>query len=301
MDEEQLRRILHEVRQYLTVDVWRVVAEAKAARWRARLSARYPRKTILFYPLRPSPQSAIYKICHLAGYDLCFDRGGDWDAALHWNTATVCKAADFSMAAGRPVLNAACLNVGKELLSQLFSTVFGYDILVDPLRYSGRAVRKSNENATHDGVVIDCPIGEVNAGVVYQRLVANDVDEKLVEDLRAPVIGNRIPFVYRKLRPRVDRFSNWNVDVQCHETESFFSASELERILELTRRIGLEYGELDILRDRADHRVYVIDANPTPWGPPNHIRPKDREFALEAMTDAFVRAIALGTCSEIRC
>jgi hypothetical protein len=29
--------------------------------------------------------------------------------------------------------------------------------------------------------------------------------------------------------------------------------------------MGLDYAELDILRDRIDGRVFIVDANPTSW------------------------------------
>jgi hypothetical protein len=35
----------------------------------------------------------------------------------------------------------------------------------------------------------------------------------------------------------------------------------------LADRIGLDFGELDLLRDRADGRIYVVDVNPTVNGP----------------------------------
>src|SRR5262249_11337745 len=153
-----------------------------------------------------------------AGYRLCFDPLSDWAVAIHWDTATRRDPADFSMAAGRPVLNRYCMDVGKELVSQLFAAMFGYDILVDPLHHEGPAVRKSNENATHDGEVVECPIAETEPGFVYQRLIANDFDTEFVEDLRVPFICGRIPFVYHKLRPRgADRF--WHVtDAWCDDT-----------------------------------------------------------------------------------
>jgi hypothetical protein len=33
--------------------------------------------------------------------------------------------------------------------------------------------------------------------------------------------------------------------------------------------MGLDYGELDVLRDADDGRLYVVDVNTTPFGPVN--------------------------------
>lgn len=40
--------------------------------------------------------------------------------------------------------------------------------------------------------------------------------------------------------------------------------------------MGLDYGELDILRNNLDGRIYVVDVNKTLWGPPqfNFKRPE---------------------------
>lgn len=267
----------------------RSIAAAKLDWLRARFGNRNPPRRILFYPHAPSPRAILYKVCHRAGYIICTDPCDAWDLAIHWDTATVRLPLDLPEGS-RLILNRRCLDVSKLHLSRLFAQVFGYEIFVDPLHYAGDVVRKSDENGAHDGIILRCPLAAVEPGFVYQRLVANHVSADLVEDLRTPVFRNRIPFVYRKLRPRLDRFSNWNVDVQCCAADEVFSQSEQERILALARELGMDYGEMDILRDRTDDRLYVVDANPTPWGPPNHIRDGDRRFALDRMTQELLIA-----------
>ena len=42
-----------------------------------------------------------------------------------------------------------------------------------------------------------------------------------------------------------------------------FSAEEIDKIYQFCRNIGLEVGELDMLRDRSDSKVYIVDANKT--------------------------------------
>lgn len=43
---------------------------------------------------------------------------------------------------------------------------------------------------------------------------------------------------------------------------------EAELLLRLCRALGLDYGELDVLRDVEDGKLYVVDVNNTPWAPP---------------------------------
>lgn len=270
----------------------RCIAEAKTARLRARWLRSYQPRAVLFYPFQPHPFSAIYKICHQAGFHMCYRYDSDWDVGIHWDTATQREAlSEEILSSGRRVLNAACLDVGKIRLSAIFADVFGYPLALDPTRHRGPCVRKSCENATHDGVILDCPIPEAWPGFVYQRLVHNEVSSEAAEDLRVPYICGGIPFVYRKMRPISDRFSNLNLDVSCCPADEAFSESERERIAKFCRILGMDYGELDILRDKLDGRIYIVDANPTPWGPPNHIRAADRAFAIQAMTGALERSL----------
>ena len=46
-----------------------------------------------------------------------------------------------------------------------------------------------------------------------------------------------------------------------------FSADELAMIARFNARMGLDWGGLDILRDRADGRIYIVDVNKTDLGP----------------------------------
>jgi len=131
-------------------------------------------------------------------------------------------------------------------------------------------VKKSNDNATHDGRIIQCPIDAVDEHAVYQRVVNNSRDGQFVEDIRVPVFGETIPFCYRVLRPVGRRFGfgvdNTSADV-C-EVSDLLSANEVGMLLQLCHELGLDYGELDVLRDVDDRKAYIVDVNNTPFGPP---------------------------------
>ena len=53
----------------------------------------------------------------------------------------------------------------------------------------------------------------------------------------------------------------------------------------------LDYGGLDILRDRHDGRIYIVDANKTDMGPPAAMRGQDKLTAMRALAEAFAAAI----------
>ena len=186
------------------------------------------------------------------------------------------------------MLNIRCNDISKRKVDEVHQTVFGYRLSVSPLEFQGQCVKKSNDNATHDGVVIQCPPTVVDKDSVYQRLVNNKKDRDYIEDIRVPVFGNIIPFCYLKHRRIGDRFSNENTSASLCERDAILSRSEVALLLRLCRGMGLDYGELDVLRDSDDGKLYVVDVNNTPWGPPNHLDDKSVGIALKRLSDAFV-------------
>jgi hypothetical protein len=159
---------------------------------------------------------------------------------------------------------------------------------VDPLAYYGPCVEKSNRNARHDGHIVFAPAAAPRAGAVYQRLINNAVREDLVEDIRVPVINGTVPFAYLKYRSIAARFdSNRNLAVRLCAAEDVLSAAEIRNIGRFTRSIGLDYGELDVLRDRDDGRIYVVDANKTPAGPSYRLPSADFRRAVKMLALAF--------------
>jgi hypothetical protein len=67
------------------------------------------------------------------------------------------------------------------------------------------------------------------------------------------------------------------------------SEQECQDIIMYCRRIGLEYGEIDILRSDEDGKIYIIDVNNTQWWPPNKLGDIDRNIALNMMWNAWIQ------------
>src|SRR3954454_7156229 len=57
---------------------------------------------------------------------------------------------------------------------------------------------------------------------------------------------------------------NVNTRVLRRSTSHVFTPEEVRQILAFARAMGVDYGEFDILRDRSDGRIYVVDVNKTP-------------------------------------
>lgn len=169
--------------------------------------------------------------------------------------------------------------------------MFEFPLEVDPTRHSGAVVRKSDANAAHDGAVIHCPIsaGDIDTKSSYTVLVNNERDGGVVEDMRVVWIGSLMDFFYLKRRPLADRFSNTNTFVTMEETAAHIGAEEHRHIGSFARAMGLDYGEMDCLRDKDTGRLYIVDINKTPSGPPNGLSKRDARAAVRRMAVRFAR------------
>jgi GT2 family glycosyltransferase len=248
-------------------------------------------RRVLFFPEGPAEHAVITKVCRAGGCAIVTDPLAPCDLAVAWDTSTFRRPAPplDHLQSRRPVWNLRCSDISKERVDLAFREIFGYTSLVDPLVHRGQMVAKSNLNATHDGVILECPIVDRDQTRVYQRLIRNESVEGAVEDIRTPVFGDDIPFVYLKYRPLASRFDQFETHVAIEEASSVFTADERRRLVGVARGLGMDYGELDVLRDRDDGRLYVVDANPTPYGPPNLLTPAERRFAIDRLVAAFER------------
>ena len=263
----------------------------------ARLG-RTRRCAIECYPGLPNHKEVIWKVAFCTGARLLAYRGDRGRAAadrpllrLYWGGDTAAAPGDRLPPAPewRRALNAGLLDTGKRNVAAVFARAFGYGLAVDPRTHEGPCVAKSDRNSAHDGRVLDCPTSRVEAGTAYELLVDNRSDERTVVDIRVPVVGGEMPFVYLKYRPLGDRFRNANSRVEIAPTGRVLSRVERARIRAFCRAIGLDLGELDVLRDAADGRIYIVDVNHMPFGPPRPMRPADASRALRSYGEALLR------------
>ncbi|WP_093094615.1 hypothetical protein [Shimia aestuarii] len=196
-------------------------------------------------------------------------------------------------------INGRCLNIDKDFISAAFENVFGYRILVNPKATETPYVRKSLRNAAHDGIVIEKPT-KVEEGYVYQRLIDNRINDEEIEDLRLIFIGEILPQFYRRTRLTDKRFKNVDTGVYLERTLSYFAQAEIDLVGELCRKVGLDYGEVDVLRDRVDGKIYVVDVNRTPFGPPRKISRADEVAAVKMMGEFFSQTFNIEKYSRYR-
>ena len=219
------------------------------------------RPAVWFAPHQPRPWYLIWLAACWTG--VRFARSpAEADAAFYFEDATVGQPP----AIDHPVrLNFDCADVSKTRVAEVFEAVFGYALAIDPATHFGPAVEKGEANGAHDGRVVQCPTPAL-PGRVYQRVVDNAEGDHVV-DLRTPCVGGAPVLTFIKRRPLVDRFANYNTAVSLTTPDSVFSAEELASIGRFCAAMRLDWGGLDILRDRADGRLYIVDVNKTDMPP----------------------------------
>jgi hypothetical protein len=229
--------------------------------------------------------TAISKILHCMGVQTSLGQDGDETCNIWFHVPSFPKPTNV-----KRFINYRFNDISKSGIDIAHGCIFDRSVCIEgALEPDTPYVVKSDDNGTHDGrVKLGRDItSEDRKGNVIQRVVDNRVDETNVHDIRVPVIGSRIPFVYFKVRGIETRFSNNNRTATLSTPLNLLTKAELRRILIFCRALGLDYGELDVLRDRQSGEIYVVDVNNTPVGPPNGLSPAESQLAVREMALAF--------------
>lgn len=252
--------------------------------------------TILFYPEKPRHFTVMYKLCSQIGVRISNDPAKAFSHAIRWEDAT-CGTVDGTlreMIDNQVLLNPG-LDISKSTLDQAHQKVFGYSLGIDPLAYTLPILRKSNANYSKDGVILansDCDITDHR--YVFQRLIDNRAADGHVVDMRVPVFGSNMPFVYLKFRKEKERFTGSVAKSEIRMTSELLSIEEQILIVSLCRNLRLDVCELDVLRDRPSGMIYVVDANNTPGGPPRGLGYVNYRLALTLLSEALRKLLDSG-------
>ena len=247
-------------------------------------------KSILVYPHYPSRGSTLYKICKKADFLITNKPSTKHKLAIYWEYLTYREEYGFLEARkkeGMTVLNLYSRDISKKFVDKAFTRAFGYSSFVDPLKHTGKMVQKSDINAVHDGKIIEGPLDEAQEGVVYQKALNNQLDEKAVLDLRLPIIEGVVGFTYLKYREISARFESYSDRTEVKPSTEVFSEEEIHLLNKFCKEIHLDFGELDIIRNQDDGKVYVLDVNNTPQGPPQHMQAADKKECMQKLSKLF--------------
>ena len=224
-------------------------------------------RVICFAPAKPGMEYMIRQVGALLGYKATGDLADRSDLVVRWMDDTFpVNPPELVEAAGtRRVVNIGVTDISKTRIADLMEEIFGYSAHVDPTTWQGPALKKSNLNAMDQEEIVDCPIPEsdVDPHAVYQELLGEEVRGRFQEH-RLAWVHDRVVTVVTKLRDPNHRFEFEASLLSEGDPDLILTSDEKEKVGRFARRMGLDYGDLDTLRD-AQGRLHVIDVNPTSW------------------------------------
>jgi hypothetical protein len=221
---------------------------------------------MLFYPDLPRPINKITDICNRLKISISNNPLSHFDLAIHWNYNTYCKLPDVvkDLHAKKPFINGDLFDVSKSYVDSIFEEVFSISTLIkkDHVFTNGLCVKKCELQASHDMSIIPIPSVR-DPGFVYQKLFDSRFCFSHCVDLRVPVFGNTIPFVFAKIKSITNPVRSLEA-VSLLDTHDTFSDDEISNILLFSRYMGMDFGELDIIRNNSDNQIYILDVNNMP-------------------------------------
>lgn len=245
---------------------------------------------ILYGDTNKFPKSSLYKgLCavRLKWIDGNCLRAPASGVHMAWEKYPECNIRQrFKKLIGENWLMNEHMDSRKDVIEAAHIKAFDYGLAVNPRTYEGDAVRKSKRNARHDGRIVRLPIDDPMPSKVYQIIVDNsDSDE--VEDIRLETLLGKPIICYIKRRKIEERFLNTLTRSEIVRVSDMLSDLEISQIEAYCKAAHLDYGALDILRDRKTGKVYVCDANNTPRGPPVILSENESARAQRTIGETF--------------
>lgn len=196
----------------------------------------------------------VYQYCDNLGIDYHNNPSMPYDIIFFWSyTKTTTVQDDFIKKSPR-VINRGCYDVTKSRVEEIFNT----GIFINPEIHEGECVRKSQSQAAHDGVVIKCP-HKPEEGFIYQQIIDTKNGRGNYIHYRVFYSG-QIDYVLKKESSDMFDVDNSLVSVEMIELKEVFSRHQIKYINDKCKLFGLDFGELDVLKD-AGNEIYVIDVN----------------------------------------
>ena len=257
---------------------------------------------LLVWPEMPSRRAALHKMVRTLNWEVTNRPRRHAIAGIRFADRTD-KGLAFNPPASMDGIqwwNRNCNDIRKSTLESAHQAAFGYGMEIDPLTYSGLMVEKSDENAQHDGRLIQGPLDsqELRENAVYQVNIENVDSDGRHFDYRLMYLLGTFPIIYQKFKPAEARFTNLTDGVELLNDHSCFTSKEFASIAKLAALMGVDYAEFDVLRDRSSGKIYAVDINPTPWGPPAQLDSTASRTAIHRMAQALHQAVSVSSKKE---
>ena len=245
--------------------VTKLYAHYKFGAGRQNIATDKSQSTIAFFPHPAGPWYNIWLVLQNTRLKIINDHtNADYIFIFDDSTASD-AAAILPDSISATLINHRIKDISKTHVGQVFKDVFGYDLEVDPVIYQGKAVEKSDANGTHDGRIITCPLplSKIKPGYSYQKLIDSTFNGKTSEDLRIAYVYGQIAAVFHKHKALKKRFGTEYLSTDVRGAADVFSDAERKLIAKFCDQIGLDFGAVDVMRDKHDGRIYIVDVNKT--------------------------------------
>jgi len=244
---------------------------------------------IFTWPNHPVPGQRLARYLNILGVEFTTDTA---DPDIKWlmnynysNREDRCPEllSDMSENMEMPIINGSLLNIRKDHIDDVFTSVFGYSLRLDPTKHMGMCIEKSTQNAIHRGRFIQCPIrkqdidrrtypsksGEPHVRM-YVKMIDTRIDTETIRDFRISVMGGSVVALFEKhlgngsfFHPyKENKFEVYPFD----SMDPYFTRDEIRKTHFFINDMGIDFAEIDILRDNSTGLMYIIDVNPVPAG-----------------------------------
>ena len=219
--------------------------------------------TILFYPDIPYKGNKIGEWMNDLNISYHNHPDREYDLAFWWSVQTKHEFTEPHFRAWNRIdfINKKVLDVRKSVVDAYHRRIFGYGLKVDPFKVRGTIIAKSETQYDKSGKIIKAPIQDKEQGVFYQKLLDCRIDKDIIEEFRVCIFNSWAEIIIHKTIKCSDMFTN-NV-ISSRIIDNPFSVHEIADIYSFCLSFGLEYGELDVLRD-SDGKIYIVDVNNCP-------------------------------------
>jgi hypothetical protein len=222
---------------------------------------------VWFYPQRPGTWAKIHVLIKHLGWT--YGTESDHDIRALFSNRTIDKGGVILDRKGRrkgstthvlpKTINGGCVDVTKSRTDAVFTQAFGYSSLVSPVNTD--CVEKTEVQAVKG-------IREVRRGSprqpghIYQRKIETRNKRGEWVEFRPMLIGHKI------FRVTVKRKTDWvhgdaTAKIDVVPPSHVFSREEIAKIQRMSELFGSDFADFDVLRDRSERRLYVVDVNYT--------------------------------------
>ena len=195
-----------------------------------------------------------------------------------------------------PCINLNCLDISKKKVAEVHNKVFNYPIDINPLKFHGLALEKSNINAVKDAKIVRCPIEKkkVSQKKVYNILINNTDNLGFCFHNRIYFAKGIVPFFILKKRKNKYRFLAYpEFKTSVKKISDYFSPKEIAQIELFFREFNCDYGEIDVLRDSDTNNIYIVDIANSPGFNSQKLTIREKIFFLTELSFAFTENILI--------